>query len=270
MSKNYYDELIKRKNELERSINRAETFLHNAPEGRIKTSINGSGYQQYYYVTDNSGPKGKYINREDSSLIRRLIQKEYSKKFIRDAKKELSILDSLEKCYDCCNPEDEIVKLHKSKRQFIDPYIISDDEYRRRWESTEFNTNDFNSDEKVYQTKKGDLVRSKSEMLLADMYYELNIPYRYECKLILDNGKKKYPDFTILDVRNRREIYHEHLGLLDNEAYRKGNVIKIAEYYKNGIFTGNNLIITFETRECPLNIAGIRKNIIDMLLIEKC
>ena len=46
------------------------------------------------------------------------------------------------------------------------------------------------TEEKVYITKKGDYVRSKSEVLLADMYYELGIPYRYEAQLCLKNGKK--------------------------------------------------------------------------------
>ena len=53
----------------------------------------------------------------------------------------------------------------------------------------------------VYETKKNELVRTKSEMMLADMYYELGIPYRYEAQLLLKNGKKKYPDFTLLKTK---------------------------------------------------------------------
>lgn len=68
----------------------------------------------------------------------------------------------------------------------------------------------------------------------------------------------KYPDFTLLKVKTREIIYHEHLGLLDDEEYRKANLAKLEEYRKNGIYQGKNLIITYEGTGCPLNIKEIR------------
>ena len=90
------------------------------------------------------------------------------------------------------------------------------------------------------------------------MYYELGIPYRYEAEVQLSNGKIKYPDFTLLNIRTREVIYHEHLGLMDDENYRKVNLIKLDEYRRNGIYLGKNLIITYEAEGCYLNIREIR------------
>ena len=59
----------------------------------------------------------------------------------------------------------------------------------------------------MYPTKKDENVRSKSEVMIADMYYELGIPYRYEAQLLLKNGKKKYPDFTLLKTKTRQIVF---------------------------------------------------------------
>ena len=89
--------------------------------------------------------------------------------------------------------------------------------------------------------------------------YELGIPYRYEAELCLRNGKVKYPDFTLLNVQTREIVYHEHLGLMDDDQYRRANLIKLDEYRRNGIYLGKNLIITYEAEGCYLNIREIKK-----------
>lgn len=68
--------------------------------------------------------------------------------------------------------------------------IITDEMYAEQWENEQYEVNPYYQEEKVYPTKKDEFVRSKSEVLLADMYYELGIPYRYEAELRLKNGKK--------------------------------------------------------------------------------
>lgn len=133
--------------------------------------------------------------------------------------------------------------------------------YAEKWKNEVYVTNPYYPEEKVYPTKKDELVRSKSEVLLADMYYELGIPYRYEAELLLTNGKKKYPDFALLDIHRRKVIYHEHLGLMDNEEYRHANLIKLDEYRRNGIYPGKNLIITYEGEDCYINIKEIKQMI---------
>ena len=131
--------------------------------------------------------------------------------------------------------------------------------YIRQWEQEEFVSNPYYPEEKVYPTKKDEFVRSKSEVMIADMYYELNIPYRYEAELRLMNGKIKFPDFTLLNISTREVIYHEHLGLLDDAEYRRINLIKLNEYQKNGIYLGKNLIVTYEAEGVYLNILELKQ-----------
>ena len=55
----------------------------------------------------------------------------------------------------------------------------------------------------------------------------MNIPYKYESKLTIAQNKIMYPDFTCLNVKKRKTIYWEHLGLLDNYDYSTKNFAKI-------------------------------------------
>ena len=62
-----------------------------------------------------------------------------------------------------------------------------------------------------------------------------------------------YPDFTVLNVKKRKEYYWEHFGMMDDPSYAEKVLQKLSTYEQNGIFPGEQLIITFETRKNPLN-----------------
>ena len=63
-------------------------------------------------------------------------------------------------------------------------------------------------------------MRSKSEVIIANLLHARGIEYRYEEPLEID-GLTKYPDFTIEDDNTGRTYYWEHLGMLSDERYRK-------------------------------------------------
>lgn len=194
-----------------------------------------------------------------------LVQKEYMLKLRQEVKEEIEDIgkylplheNSLENVYN---------KLNDYRKNIVIPMVLSDEQFVMQWEREHYETNPYLPEEKVYPTQKDELVRSKSEVLLADMYYELGIPYRYEAQLKLKNGKRKYPDFTLLKVKTREVIYHEHFGLLDNEEYRQASLNKLDEYSKNGIYLGKNLIITYEAEGHYLNIKEIKKMMKEIFL----
>ena len=252
-----------RQNELERVISIGQRAAKKLPQGRLRIN-NNRGVVQYYQITEKNDTRGKYLKKSDKELIRKLAQGEYIDKQLKSAKCELNdiekIVKSLNRIKRTLYRSDNVYSsMIPERKKLVAPILISEREYAENWEKEEYNRNEYRSEEKVYSTKKGDMVRSKSEVLLADMYYELGIPYRYEAALRLNNSRTVYPDFTVLDVANRREIYHEHMGLLDDEEYRYHNLRKIEEYRKNDIFAGKNLFITHEASGCPLNIREIEK-----------
>ena len=117
-------------------------------------------------------------------------------------------------------------------------------------------------------TSKGERVRSKSEMLIADTLARMGVPYHYEYPVTLnDNGHTftMYPDFLCLNLRTRQEFIWEHFGLMNDSVYSSKTVKKLRTYAQNGIYSGHNLITTVETPELPLNTRYLEKIITEYL-----
>ena len=76
----------------------------------------------------------------------------------------------------------------------------------------------FLEDRLIHRTERGEAVRSKSEVIIADKLYRQKLDYHYEAPLEL-GGVVKYPDFTIEDDDAGKTYYWEHCGLLTDPAY---------------------------------------------------
>lgn len=94
---------------------------------------------------------------------------------------------------------------------------------------------------KIHETLTADMVRSKSEVIIANMLFERGIRFIYEEKLAAPDGTFYLPDFTIL--WNGELWYWEHWGRMDEEKYRNHRTEKVEWYKKN---FQDRLIETFE------------------------
>ena len=107
----------------------------------------------------------------------------------------------------------------------------------------------------IHRTERGDLVRSKSELVIADKLHARGVDYAYEQPLVLPNGRTRYPDFTIADHARGVTFYWEHLGMLDDPGYRARWERKRAEYLECGIGPhedgGSSEGTLIETRDEP-------------------
>ncbi|MCR4691075.1 MAG: hypothetical protein K5739_07015 [Lachnospiraceae bacterium] len=255
--------MMKRAAELKKAIRVAERNIKNYPKGRLRISQSGNQVR-YYHVLPGQDRSGTYIKRDRLDVINQLAQKDYTERFIRSARKELS---RLEQCMGLLsNGDADLVyqTLGDRRKAFVEPYILPDEVYAERWKKEEFKTNTYMPETKKYETRQGEMVRSKSEAILADILFELGIPYHYEQALMLNNHMVRYPDFTLLKVKSRELIYLEHFGLLDDENYREGCLKKLDEYMNNGIYLGKNLLITYESEWCSLDIGGTRRMLKDI------
>lgn len=103
----------------------------------------------------------------------------------------------------------------------------------------------FYEDRLIHRTARGELVRSKSEVIIADALFYHDLDYIYEPELILE-GKTRRPDFKIVDEDTGEEWYWEHCGMMDDPKYKKRWEEKKAFYAKNGIVEGRNLIVSYD------------------------
>ena len=108
----------------------------------------------------------------------------------------------------------------------------------------------------IHKTKKGDFVRSKSELIIADKLFDKGIDYEYEKELIID-GKKKIPDFTISYMGDT--YYWEHCGMMSKSDYKKKWEDKKIWYANHGIIEGENLIATYEYANSGFDSQSIDK-----------
>lgn len=118
----------------------------------------------------------------------------------------------------------------------------------------------------IHRTLKGDLVRSKSEVIIANMLFEAGIEYEYEKELNLGEDGVRIPDFTIEDAESGLCFYWEHCGMLGDAAYNKHWQEKQALYKKHGIVEGENLIISKDSLNGGIDSAAI-KHLIDQYLV---
>jgi ATP-dependent DNA helicase RecQ len=98
------------------------------------------------------------------------------------------------------------------------------------------------SQNRIYKTLSGDLVRSKSEVIVANILFQSKIPFTYEESLFAPDGTWRWPDFTV--SHNGKIYYWEHVGMLGDEGYARDWKIKKAWYERN---FPNQLITTEET-----------------------
>ena len=96
----------------------------------------------------------------------------------------------------------------------------------------------------IHRTLKGDLVRSKSELVIANVLHDLDIDYQYEQRLPLPDGSGSLlPDFSFATPAGDRVVW-EHLGMLSKLDYKAGWQKKLHRYEANGYRLEENLFAT--------------------------
>ncbi|MFQ5451229.1 MAG: ATP-binding domain-containing protein, partial [Nitrospinaceae bacterium] len=124
----------------------------------------------------------------------------------------------------------------------------------------------------IHRTSRGEMVRSKSEVIIADRLSDLGVDYMYEHPLTIGNVTK-YPDFTIEDIESGCKFFWEHCGMLHIPNYRKRWEEKLEWYKKNGILPfeegiGENgtLIVSSESDKGGISSQEIERFINEIIL----
>ncbi|MBR2548549.1 MAG: hypothetical protein IKE92_00870 [Clostridiales bacterium] len=251
-------DLVARYGLLSKSIEDIEKKMQSLPEGRI--NIRTRNGNTYYYLTC-SDSSDKYLSREDTKLIELLMQKNYLNRVLKRAKEELDALEKMLKLYPDVLAEDVFDQLSEVRKSHIKPINAYDDAYAQKWMAVPYKRKPFKKSMPEFYTTKGERVRSKSEVIIADRLRANGIPYRYECPLKV--GKKIiHPDFTILRMSDMKILYHEHCGKMGDKEYIEDMLTRAKDYSLENIILGDRLFYTFESETTPLDIVMLDKLII--------
>ena len=276
----FTDKMSKRKEKLWRLEAKLCKIIEKLPKGKIYT-IEKHNKTHYYFRDPTRDGKFCYI-KDDNKIINALLQKQYLLKLQEAAGKELIAIDLYLGHMPEVSAEEVYETFSGDEKERIVPELESDELFVRRWEEEKYESlreaeklgivtwssaaayddeDGVNIPVSESITDRGEIVRSKSECMIANMLNKNGIPYKYEKPLWL-GGAQIYPDFTILDVSNRREIYLEHLGRLDSEDYLERTVRKLNRYASEGYHLGDRVLLTMETRAQPLNLPAAEKMVL--------
>ncbi|MBO7514269.1 MAG: hypothetical protein J6T47_01390, partial [Lachnospiraceae bacterium] len=234
-----------------------EKLKKHLPEGAsLRAARHGNSYQ-YFIRNQEFKSNGIYIKKKDRKIASALAQIEYDEKLIMELRNRIEKLKLFQSVFK--NPfESALERMSFGKRELVAPHCLSDDAYVRNWKNQTYTGLSFDDKAHEYYTRQGLRVRSKSEILIADILDDLSIPFLYEKPLRL-NSDIVHPDFTLLNIRHRKEIYWEHFGMMDDMDYRNNAFLKIRKYEASGLFRHDSFLWTFETGRFPLETKAIRK-----------
>ena len=223
-----------------RTKNAYEKELELLPEGTLRCwQVNGSEYLCW-----RRKDKDQYLSRsrpEDMRIANDLVRKAFLKESLRGLKEKIKSLEKMRKIY---VPHDPVTVSENLSAAYQIPEI------REREALPCF-----------YPQRAEEMpLRSKAEKLIAVVLQSRGLEMQYEREIMAD-GVAMRPDFTIRHPKTNELIYYEHFGLVDKEDYYRIVTRKLMLYWHEGIRLGDNLIATFETKERPLDIVDVEREL---------
>lgn len=258
MTLHEFAELIKtRISDLEKFKQQCKIMLSKAPLGSLYVKTD-RGNPRYYQIINKHK---NYLSSNKKDLIKALENKNYYMKLEKVTTIQAEVLQNvLQQIKDVADPEQVFVEIDKRKTHLIkevafqSKYILKDSAKEQFEMPIADNAN--------YVTKAGERVRSKSELIIANMLYDENISYGYEISCVANFR----PDFTVVNPVIGKVFYWEHFGMMDNPEYLSNCINKLQRYSCAGFVPGKNLIVTFESTNMPLNIDYIKSVIKEYLI----
>ncbi len=256
---NINDELKKQRRLL---IQSQRTLVH-SPEGYLKCRLRKKG-AAFYCCKVREGKEYTVNITTNKPLIKRLFYKKIGSIVFKRAKQNISILENVNKRYmanDFSDIIDELPATFRYTAKFLGEINTFDNSGKKPIQHF------YEPDAHIHETVRGLLVRSKSEVIIANTLTRYGIPFEYEKTFPYPNSRGYYfePDFTF-HLPSEETWVWEHLGLLKLEAYSIKTAEKLRVYQKHGFLIGRNLILTQDDEAGNCSSAFIDKIVRTQLL----
>lgn len=246
--------------------NRMESMVTSGKEGSLIVKKR-KGRIQYFHQNrklENGKYERRYLNK-NNPLINCLAQEAYNKKLIKIVKSRYYHIKHFNKEFNINEIDSVYDELKEELKSRVKPVFPTWKQKLTKWRSKTYIGLPFSKDSPEIYTKKGERVRSKTEKIIADIFFDMKVEYKYECPLILQSGEVFYPDFTFLNPGTNEEVYWEHFGMMEDREYAVKTMNKIEKYEANGIYLGERLIITFESTNKSMNFNRVKGLVIKYL-----
>lgn len=241
-------------------------FKAKEPKGYLKYQEKRGKF--FYYVASRNAQTGKeekqYIKRKEINLAKRLARKHYYSKVKSVAERNLKAIEMFLANYDKDGIDQIYEGLPQGRKVLIEPIKGSKEAIIREWNDLQGDNTAPFQEHRKYKTEQGEMVRSKSETLIANALYARRdvLLYKYETNLVLfDRGKRVviHPDFSVINLYTGKIKLWEHIGMLDKQTYANDFVTKVNIYINNGYIPGKDVFFTFESSEIPLDTRTVQR-----------
>ena len=286
---NYYemdfDTMLYRLNDLKKKYNAELKQLEILTPGRIY-GVKRNGRQNYLQTQIADGKSLRHGISKDTDTLMKLCRKAYLKEALQNIDENKKCLVTAKSRFTALNSSRIIQNLpdvyqtlpteyffpSEQNRALIDDKLINaaaeDAEIAAKvkaWIEEPYEKGDFMPEKKVHVTSRGEKMRSKNEVLHAEVMYRNHIPFRYEpvmhigtITLILD--------FAAMRIRDAKIIYAEHCGMPHNKEYMARHKRKMELYESVGIVPWDNLIVTSGDLNGNIDVRAIEGELRSKLL----
>ena len=234
--------------------------LETLPEGCLHIyQKNGKYYyNQRFPKAGNRKKEHRVAITSDPDIVLALVRKKFVEGSIENIKTDIAELERTIANYKPIG-EQIVMKSFCAKYPQLTAGLYYGGNDPEKWVANytqpEFYVNDLKS-----ISAHGEKLRSGGEMYISSRLDHYGIPYRYEDGTGIPD-LDYVPDFKILRPRDRKIIYWEHFGKVNDYGYILDNVEKVKDYISHGIKPWDNLIITFSNEK-----GGYDGKLIDALI----
>ena len=203
----------------------------------------------------------KYLGAEMNLTVQILQKRRFLTESIRRINKNRPLMENFIEKYQSLDPYDIRDALPKAYK-FTDEscFDLAGAIDVENWAKKDYRRADMHPEHLTHIDAKGELMRSKSEVLVANALAVRSIPYRIEEAMRIGN-ETVVPDFVVVSQRLNREIYWEHFGRMFEEKYQRRYAHKMLLYAQAGILPGYNMITTFDDRKGNIDARDIERMI---------
>jgi len=251
----------------QKMITAFQNELKSLPKGNVtRKLVRGHTYLYFTFITKDEKQKyiQKIVKKEEMPLAEAVLRRKFVEKSLKILYANVKCMEKLEKEY-IPFYFIEILEQLPFKLDNSHEMIVTKNDLINAWQKEEYEPCNYYKIKLIHFTTCGIKVRSKSEVIIANLLTANQVPFRYEAKVIIED-QVFYPDFTIMKPKDGEIIYWEHFGMINNKEYYKDKERKRDFYIQNGLIPWDNLIETYDYSDGTINIERIQ-SIIDAFIL---
>lgn len=251
-NKGYMERELKKQMKLEQQCRQRLAAL---PEGKLQL-VTVKGKKYYRRLEDG---EYVYVGKQERSDIGKLQHRRFWETMLKNVKINQKLIKDYLHYWRSTDPAEVMACLPKAYQCEVSSVFPKAADFDG-WATSPYDKSEVRPDKLRHKTLKGDLVRSKSEAIIANLLYDRKIPYRYEENLLLEN-ELIAPDFKIAVRTENRFKLLEHCGMIDDVIYRERFKRKLVLYLLNGYIPWRDVFFTFDTVDGSIDTGAIQQMI---------